>query len=154
MTVQDFKVDTPGFCGYRPPHQSGMSVLGESFSYSSPMGKPGGIVLNLTSFRVTDVERVLISEALRFSRGDHKAAVLSLGIDSRTLYRKLRQQRRQSGSGPAFPGESSSDVLLPQATEEKNIAIAEKQAGVPISERGTASAIEFADLEDLVGAEY
>ncbi|HEY7725155.1 MAG TPA: helix-turn-helix domain-containing protein, partial [Anaeromyxobacteraceae bacterium] len=61
---------------------------------SAPPGAPGAIAIPVGT-PMDEVERIVIRETLRQTRGDKTLAAQILGIAARTIYRKL--ERDESG---------------------------------------------------------
>jgi two-component system response regulator HydG len=71
-----------------------------------PQGAAGHLVIPIGT-PMEEIERRVIHETLRHTRGDKTMAARLLGIAARTIYRKLeRDPEPGSGSGPPASGES------------------------------------------------
>jgi two-component system response regulator HydG len=77
-------------------------ILMDDKNLSIPLGTP----LDL-------IERRVIEETLRYSRGDKNLASKILGISSRTIYRKMEEDKKD--------GEKSQDALADHVEESEKI---------------------------------
>jgi len=80
-----------------------------ALSERTPGGGPASLVVPLGT-TLAEVERLVIRETLRETRGDKNLAAQILGIAARTIYRKLDRDEeghlvepRPGGTGPGDP---------------------------------------------------
>ncbi|WP_163786057.1 sigma-54-dependent transcriptional regulator [Myxococcus vastator] len=74
-----------------------------------PLGSAGQLVIPIGT-PMEEIERRVIHETLRHTRGDKTLAARLLGIAARTIYRKLeREQSTGDGPGAAAPGPDTDD---------------------------------------------
>ncbi len=82
--------------------------------------------------KLSEIERRMIAETLRYTDGDKTKAARLLGITARTIYRKLERRRRELADAEATSGAPRSDAEAGTTREVSD-------ADAPTSAPGTAS---------------